>query len=241
MFSSVICRVVVVAAFSLRRRGRIRPIRAAGAARGAGQDDPGPQTVSPELQQIIAQPLRTAWNTPPTTPEGWKQLAESLRASAAPNVEAMRQRLKVKVEPGTMAGVKIYAVTPETSPRKTASACWCRSTAAAMCSILPRPRCPRRCSSPRSAATRSSLSTTACRLSLLPRGARRFDGGLQGSDRQDRPQARRSHRHVGGRRVGARDGLARKQLGLPMPGAIASGRRCPTAPRPATPSTRTRC
>ncbi len=75
---------------------------------------PVPDTVSPELQQIIAQPLRTAWDTPPTTGEGWKQLAESIRASAAPGVEAMRQRLKVRVEPGTMAGVKIYTVTPET-------------------------------------------------------------------------------------------------------------------------------
>ena len=74
---------------------------------------PVPNTVSPELQQIIAQPLRTAWNTPPTTPEGWKQLAESIRAAAAPNVEAMRARLKVTVEPGTLAGVKIYTVTPE--------------------------------------------------------------------------------------------------------------------------------
>ena len=74
---------------------------------------PVPNTVSPELQAIIAQPLRTAWNTPPTTPEGWKQLAESIRAGAAPNVEAMCQRLKVKVEPGTMAGVKVYTVTPE--------------------------------------------------------------------------------------------------------------------------------
>ena len=77
---------------------------------------PVPNTVSPELQQIIAQPLRTAWNTPPTTPEGWKQLAESLRAAAAPNVEAMRKRLQVKVEPGTMAGVKIYTVSPENLP-----------------------------------------------------------------------------------------------------------------------------
>ncbi len=75
---------------------------------------PVPNTVSPELQQIIAQPLRTAWDTPPTTGEGWKQLAESIRASAAPGVESMRQRLKVRVEPGTMAGVKIYTVTPET-------------------------------------------------------------------------------------------------------------------------------
>ena len=74
---------------------------------------PVPNTVSPEMQQIIAQPLRTAWDKPPTTPEGWKQLAESIRAAAAPNVEAMRQRLKVKVESTTIAGVKAYIVTPE--------------------------------------------------------------------------------------------------------------------------------
>ena len=74
---------------------------------------PVPTTVSPELQQIIAQPLRSGWNTPPTTAEGWKQLAETIRAGAAPNVEAMRERLKVRVEPGMMAGVKIYTVTPE--------------------------------------------------------------------------------------------------------------------------------
>ena len=74
---------------------------------------PVPTTVSPEMQKIIAQPLRTAWDTPPKTPEGWKQLAEATRATAAPNVEAMRQRLNVRVEPGTMAGVKIYTVTPE--------------------------------------------------------------------------------------------------------------------------------
>jgi acetyl esterase/lipase len=74
---------------------------------------PVPNTVSPELQALIAAPLRAGWNTPPTTPEGWKQLAESIRAAAVPNVNAMRDRLKVKVEPGVMNGVKIYTVTPE--------------------------------------------------------------------------------------------------------------------------------
>ena len=29
-----------------------------------------PTTVNPQLQQIIAGPLRPGWNTPPTTPEG---------------------------------------------------------------------------------------------------------------------------------------------------------------------------
>ena len=74
---------------------------------------PVPNTVSPELQQIIARPLRTGWNTPPTTGEGWKQLAETIRAGAAPNVEAMHQRLKVQVEPGILADVKIYTITPD--------------------------------------------------------------------------------------------------------------------------------
>ena len=72
-----------------------------------------PDTVSPAMRQLIAQPLRSGWNTPPTTAEGWKQLAESTRVNALPNVHAMRERLKVRVEPGTMAGVKIYTVTPE--------------------------------------------------------------------------------------------------------------------------------
>ncbi|MDB5956255.1 alpha/beta hydrolase [Ramlibacter sp.] len=74
---------------------------------------PVPTTVSPQLQQIIAQPLRSGWDTPPTTPEGWKQLAETTRTSALPNVQAMRERLKVRVEPGTLGGVRIYTVTPE--------------------------------------------------------------------------------------------------------------------------------
>ncbi len=74
---------------------------------------PVPDTVSPELQKIIAQPLRTAWDKPPKTPEGWKQLAEATRTNALANVAGMRDRLKVRVEPGTLAGVKIYTVTPE--------------------------------------------------------------------------------------------------------------------------------
>lgn len=77
---------------------------------------PVPTDVSPELQQLIAAPLRAGWNTPPTTPEGWKQYAESIRVAAVPNVNAMRDRLHVKVEPGVLNGVRIYTVTPEKIP-----------------------------------------------------------------------------------------------------------------------------
>ena len=74
---------------------------------------PVPTDVSPELQAIIAAPLRAGWNTPPTTPEGWKQLAETTRAGALPNVNAMRDRLHVKVVPGMIDGVRVFTVTPE--------------------------------------------------------------------------------------------------------------------------------
>jgi len=113
MFSSVSRRIIVIVAFVLAGGEALAQSAPLAPREVPAKTIPVPNTVSPELQQIIAQPLRTAWNTPPTTPEGWKQLAESLRAAAAPNVEAMRARLKVKVEPGTMAGVKVYTVTPE--------------------------------------------------------------------------------------------------------------------------------
>lgn len=74
---------------------------------------PVPTTVSPELQALIAAPLRAGWNTPPTTPEGWQKLAEAGRAAALPNINAMRERLQVKVEPGTLNGVRIFTVTPQ--------------------------------------------------------------------------------------------------------------------------------
>ena len=65
------------------------------------------------MQKIIAQLSRTARDTPPKTPDGWKRLAGATRINAAPNVEAMRQRLDVHVESGTMSGAKIYTVTPK--------------------------------------------------------------------------------------------------------------------------------
>jgi monoterpene epsilon-lactone hydrolase len=74
---------------------------------------PVPTTVSPEMQQLIAAPLRQNWDTPPTTAEGWTALAASGLATAQPNVEAMRARLHVTVEPTTIAGVKVFTVTPE--------------------------------------------------------------------------------------------------------------------------------
>jgi epsilon-lactone hydrolase len=81
---------------------------------------PVPGDVSPQLQAVIAQPLHSGWNTPPTTPQGWRRLADSQAAAAGPVVEPMARRLRVKIEQGVIDGVKVYRVTPQTIPARNA-------------------------------------------------------------------------------------------------------------------------
>lgn len=77
---------------------------------------PIPDTVSPQMQAIIGQPLRTNWDKPPTTPEGWKQLSDSIATTVAPQIPAMAERLRVRVEPSTIDGVRVYTITPADMP-----------------------------------------------------------------------------------------------------------------------------
>jgi monoterpene epsilon-lactone hydrolase len=77
---------------------------------------PVPGTVSPEMQAIIAQPLRTNWDKPPTTPEGWTKLVETLAAATKPIVAPMAERMHVKIAPSVIDGVKVYVITPDTIP-----------------------------------------------------------------------------------------------------------------------------
>ena len=75
-----------------------------------------PDTVSPALQAIIAQPLRTNWDKPPTTPDGWKQLSDGFATLAAPQIGPMSERLRVSVAPTTIDGVRAYTITPADMP-----------------------------------------------------------------------------------------------------------------------------
>lgn len=77
---------------------------------------PVPDTVSPAMQAIIAQPLRTNWDKPPTTPEGWKELSDSIATLVAPQIGPMSDRLGVKVERMTIDGVRAYTITPADMP-----------------------------------------------------------------------------------------------------------------------------
>lgn len=77
---------------------------------------PVPGDVSPEAQALIALPLRQNWDRPPSTPEGWRALAEAGAAALAPNVPGMLERLHVKVERAVMDGVKVFVLTPDAIP-----------------------------------------------------------------------------------------------------------------------------
>ena len=74
---------------------------------------PIPSTVSPEIQKLIAAPLRSGWNVLPETEEGWKPIVEAAAAGVIRGIPAMREQLKVKVEPTTIDGVKAFIVTPD--------------------------------------------------------------------------------------------------------------------------------
>jgi monoterpene epsilon-lactone hydrolase len=77
---------------------------------------PVPDTVSPQVQALIAAPLRQGWDTPPTTPEGWKAYAEAGAATLGRAVPGMSERLHVTVEPTVIDGVRAYVITPDEIP-----------------------------------------------------------------------------------------------------------------------------
>jgi monoterpene epsilon-lactone hydrolase len=99
-------------------------LRSAGAAESAGLASrtvparvlPVPETVSPELRVRIAAPYPREWDVIPSTPDAWKDLAVRSSAAVAPHLSLIRERLKVHVEPGWIAGVPIFTVTPDDMP-----------------------------------------------------------------------------------------------------------------------------
>jgi acetyl esterase/lipase len=77
---------------------------------------PVPDTVSPQLQTLIAAPLSPIWNVIPKTTEEWKAQVDGTANGVLKTLPAMRELLHVRVEPTTIDGVKAFTVTPETIP-----------------------------------------------------------------------------------------------------------------------------
>jgi monoterpene epsilon-lactone hydrolase len=75
---------------------------------------PVPDSVSPQVQKLIAAPLRPGWDVVPKTGEEWRPVAE---AGAEPTIKALPgllDRMKVKIEKSTIDGVRVFTVTPST-------------------------------------------------------------------------------------------------------------------------------
>lgn len=77
---------------------------------------PVPTDVSPEMQRIIAAPRRAGWDDLWETGEECRAAANALAAQAVQALPAMRARLHVTVQSGTMDGVRVYVVTPDVIP-----------------------------------------------------------------------------------------------------------------------------
>jgi len=77
---------------------------------------PVPNTVSPQLKATIAAPYRLVWDANPESAADWKELVAKLAAVVAAALPELREKLGVKMESATMAGVHVYILTPKQIP-----------------------------------------------------------------------------------------------------------------------------
>ena len=80
------------------------------------RDIPVPDTVSPQMQDVIGRPLAPIWNEHPKSAADWKVLIARVAAQVAATLPDLRQRLGVKSEPTVIGGVKAFLVTPQAVP-----------------------------------------------------------------------------------------------------------------------------
>lgn len=74
---------------------------------------PVPNTVSPEMQKVMAQPVSPP-SAAPTSTEEWKKLQQQADEAAGKRVAAAAIFLGIKIEPTEIAGVKCYNIKPRT-------------------------------------------------------------------------------------------------------------------------------
>jgi epsilon-lactone hydrolase len=75
-----------------------------------------PDTVSPEMQRIIATPLPAYWKIAPKSADEWKSMRDKGAAQTLKQLPGLREQLGVRVEQQTIAGVNCYILTPESMP-----------------------------------------------------------------------------------------------------------------------------
>ncbi len=72
--------------------------------------------VSPQMQAFIARPLNPDWNKLWKTGEEWRAAADKQAATVVPTIPPMLERLHVKLEPQAIDGVKVNVATPDSVP-----------------------------------------------------------------------------------------------------------------------------
>ena len=74
---------------------------------------PVPDTVSPQMQVVIARVLHRKFNIAPTTVEEWKARVEEAARTTVTTLPDLREKLGVSVDATTVAGVKAFVVSPK--------------------------------------------------------------------------------------------------------------------------------
>lgn len=74
---------------------------------------PVPDTVSPQMQALIARPLSAVPGFKPETSADWKEMVDKAATSLIATLPKLRETLGVTVEPATIAGVKAFIVAPK--------------------------------------------------------------------------------------------------------------------------------
>lgn len=77
---------------------------------------PIPDTVSPQMQAIIARAPNPRWSVVPTTPEEWKAMVATAARDVVAGLPQLRETLGVTVQATTLAGVKAFIVAPTVVP-----------------------------------------------------------------------------------------------------------------------------
>lgn len=84
-----------------------------------GRTIPVPNSVSTDLQTAIAMPYRNSeWLLNPPDAQGWKDAVADLARQTVPAIEQITDKLGVRVEATTIAGVPAFIVTPAQIPAR---------------------------------------------------------------------------------------------------------------------------
>src|SRR3569832_229619 len=183
-----------------------------------------PTDVSPQLQKIIGAPLRTNWDLRPKTGEEWKPVAAAGAEALMKHVPGMMARMKVKVEKTTLDGVRAFILTPETIAPEYANRQLVHMHGG--CYVLN----PREAALPEAIlmAGFGHIKVVSVEYRMPPEAyfPAALDDGITVYKALMKTMPAKNMAWFGTSAGGAlvlEMGLKAKELGLPMPGAIASG------------------